>query len=442
MSAPRYTVDDFNDIPGIDPTQNGAGPTRDSWLPLNLADLPETPPEPPDLGGFGIAYQGKRHVFSGPQESAKTIAAYAIGIETLRAHPDRHIGIVDLEMGKRAARNRLRELGTTQTELARILYIEPEVPATIDRISLLVSLNPILVIIDAATGAYTLQGLDGDKATDVETFTNLYVNAFFRAGIATILLDHVTKNSETRGKYARGSARKTELGEVHLGFDTILPIKRGSTGLYKITTQKDREGWHERGRLADLHLTSHPDTHQITWEWRQAEHLDDPNAWLPTIYMERVSKYLEQDGEPCSRNHLEDNVEGGTDYIRAALTHLERLGFITHTRGPRKAHLYTHNTPFTIPNWENDPRNTTSPNLASTSPEAKSVRPRLLASPPKGERASASVGQQTKTTSTSPDDPEVQAMLEQYGLNDSWLDDLEPAPREHPPHDLHHQEPT
>jgi hypothetical protein len=50
MSAPRYTVDDFNDIPGLEPGRNGAGPDRDSWLPLNLADLPDQPrraPPPP-----------------------------------------------------------------------------------------------------------------------------------------------------------------------------------------------------------------------------------------------------------------------------------------------------------------------------------------------------------------------------------------------------------
>jgi hypothetical protein len=35
MSTPRYTVDDFNDIPGLEPGRNGAGPDRDSWLPLN-----------------------------------------------------------------------------------------------------------------------------------------------------------------------------------------------------------------------------------------------------------------------------------------------------------------------------------------------------------------------------------------------------------------------
>jgi hypothetical protein len=439
MSTPRYTVDDFNDIPGIDPSSNGVGPARDSWLPLNLADLDDTPPEPPTLGGFGIVYRGKRHVFSGPQESAKTLAAYAIGIETLRAIPNRYIAIIDFEMGKRSARTRLLELGATLQELARILYIEPEVPATIDRIALLVAMQPQIVIIDAAAGAYALQGLDDNNRGDVERFTALYTNAFFQNGIATITLDHVVKNTETRGKYAIGSERKTGGVDVHLGFDTILPIKRGSTGLYKITTHKDRDGWHERGRLADLHLTSHPDTHTITWEWRQTEHLENPNAWMPTIYMERVSKYLQDDGEPCSRTHLVDNVEGGTDYIRSALEHLKEHGYVTETKGPRHSRLFTHHRPFTVSEWEKQHPTPTPPDPASTPPEAESLRPRLPASPPTGGAGEGGRRPASKNNTTPPDDPETIAMLEQYGLNDSWIDEL--TPREHPPHDLHQETP-
>jgi hypothetical protein len=437
MSTPRYTVDDFNDIPGLDHASNGAGPDRDSWLPLNLADLPDTPPDPPTLGGFGIVYQGKRHVFSGPQESAKTLAAYAIGIETLRAQ-HHHIAIIDFEMGHRSARTRLRELGATQDELALILDIEPEVPANIDRISLLIALQPHLVIIDAAAGAYALQGLDDNNRGDVEKFTHLYTNAFFQAGIATITLDHVVKNTETRGKYAIGSERKTGGVDVHLGFDTILPIKRGSTGLYKITTHKDRDGWHQRGRLADLHLTSHPDTHEITWEWRQPEQLQPGEEWMPTIYMERVSAYLHEHGS-CSRTHLEGNVEGGTDLIRQAIDALTREAYTTETKGSRNSRMYTNTKIFITSEWENEHPKPTPPDPASTPPQAESLRPRLPASPPTGgagEDGRRSAGQ---NSTTPPDDPEVQAMLEQYGLNDSWIDEL--APREHPPHDLH-QEPA
>lgn len=464
MSEIRVGLHHLNTIPAHDQPTNGA--VRDSWLPINLADLPDTPPEPPTLGGFGIAYTGKRHVFSGPQESAKTLAAYAIGIETLRAIPNRYIAIIDLEMGKRSARTRLRELGATNDELARILYIEPEAPATIDRIALLVSLNPILVIIDAAAGAYALQGLDDNNRGDVERFTTLYVDPFFHADIATIILDHVVKNTETRGKYAIGSERKTGGVDVHLGFDTILPIKRGSTGLYKVTTHKDRDGWHQRGRLADLHLESHPDTHQITWEWRQAEHQEhEPgDVWMPTMLMEKLSHALEGAATSLSRTQLETAVNGATEHKRAAIDHLSRLGYIKEDHGPRNSRLYLHLRPFTVSQYEEDRQTETAktsqkagsggddlsvtnsgleqnglnkPNTATPPPrlDPASTPPRRgyddPATPPPPLRGRAGPGGRRPAT-TPPPDPETLELLNHYGLQPeppnplSWLDELEP----------------
>ncbi len=55
-----------------------------SWEPLNLAHIEERPPVQPTLGGLGLVYPGKRHVFSGPQEAAKTLAAYAIALAVIR----------------------------------------------------------------------------------------------------------------------------------------------------------------------------------------------------------------------------------------------------------------------------------------------------------------------------------------------------------------------
>ena len=109
------------------------------------------------------------------------------------------------------------------------------------------------MIIDAAAGAYDLQGLDDNKAPDVERFTRIYVRAFWRPEIATIVLDHVVKNTDNRGNYAIGCERKIGGTDVHLGFQPT-PRSRGGTGIYKITTHKDRGGYLKRGHLADLEV--------------------------------------------------------------------------------------------------------------------------------------------------------------------------------------------
>jgi hypothetical protein len=338
MTQARVRLSDFNDIPDLSLTTEEILAPPDSWTPINLADLADKPPVLPVLGNVGIVYPGKRHVFSGPQESAKTIAAYAIGIETIRNNGP--IIIIDLEMGQWEARDRLRDLGATPDELAQIRYIEPHEPATQERIDKLVALRAVLVIIDAAAGAYDIQGLDDNRRADVERFTRIYVHSFWKHDIATIVLDHVVKNLDNRGKYAIGSERKTGGTDVHLGFDTITPIKRGTTGMDKITTHKDRGGHLKRGKLAELHLASNPDTHHITWEFQEAEDSDEVKR--PTILMHRVSKWLQEQDEPKSVSKIKEHVQGEDAWLAIAADFLVQEGYATIEHGPRNAKLICH----------------------------------------------------------------------------------------------------
>jgi hypothetical protein len=329
---------------------NGSLPEQppDSWQPVNLNTLPDQPPIRPTLAGVGIVYPGKRHVFSGLPESAKTIAAYIILIAAARQHTTSIL--IDFEMGGYDARQRLRELGATPDDIDRIHYIEPDQPATPDRIQALVGLQPCLTVIDAGAGAYNLESLDDNKRQDVERFAALYVRAFWRAGVATIIVDHVVKNSETRGRFAIGSERKLGGADVHLGFDTIQPISRGSSGRYKITTHKDRGGYLKRGHLADLHLESDPASHQIGWQL-----LTPPDTstgyFRPTHQMEKVSIDLEHRTEPVSRNTCADAVGGNKAYLLKAIDALAREGFVAETDGPRRSKQVASVRPYR----ENDP---------------------------------------------------------------------------------------
>lgn len=338
---------------------------RDSWQPLDLSTLEERPPILPDLGDIGIVYPGKRHVFSGPQESAKTLAAYAIALEVIR-RGDRVV-VIDFEMGRWDARNRLLELGATDEELRHIIYLEPDKPATSDRIAALIALNPWLVIIDAAAGAYDNQGLDDNARKDVEKFTRMYVRDFWRHGIATIVIDHVVKNTEGRGNYAIGSERKVGGADVHLGFEVKVPISRGANGLYKIVTHKDRGGYLKRGHLVDLHLSSDPETHRIGWDFREPEHADDAGIFRPTKLMENVSRYLEAQPEPVSRNNVETSVKGkSVDWIRKALDALIADGFVAESTGARNARLVASGSPY---RHVETPSSTTSSDLVRPRPD-------------------------------------------------------------------------
>ncbi len=309
-------------------------PERDSWVPLNLNDLPETPPVKPDLGGTNLVYPGKRHVFSGPPESAKTLAAYCILIQIARGGGN---GIlIDFEMGGYDARKRLTELGATRGEIDRILYIEPEVPANVARIRPLIELNPQLVVIDAGAGVYALEGLDDNKRGDVEKVASIYIKSFWRAMISTILIDHVVKDNEARGRFVIGSERKLGGADVHLGFETMKEISRGTAGKYKITTHKDRGGYLKRGYLADLNLDSDPQTHNIAWSFTEPVIVtDDHGEMRPSIKMEQISNKLTGLTERLTVNEVKDLIGGNRKMAGRAINLMVNEGYLDAEDGPR-----------------------------------------------------------------------------------------------------------
>lgn len=350
-------------------------PRGASWEPRNLADVPDEPPVPPTLGNLNLLYPGKRHVFSGPQESAKTLAAYIVCLCVIREGG--RVILIDFEMGEREAKRRFVELGATKEDFASLDYIEPEERLTPEISAELVKRNPQLVVVDAAAGAYDLQELDDNKRGDVERFASTFMRPFWRAEVATLVIDHVVKNSEARGNYVIGSERKVGGLDVHLGFSVVHPIKRGTRGVYKITNHKDRGGFHKRGKLADFELQSDPDTHHFEWKFVPAVETDEEHPFRPTGLMEAASRYIETLplDDPPSRNQVVEAIKGkSTDYKRQALDRLRIEGYVLEEDGPRRAKLlrlvrryrededeWETTSPLTSPDFASNSAETTSP---------------------------------------------------------------------------------
>jgi hypothetical protein len=312
-----------------------------SWQPTNWRTLGERPAVTPSVGG--LVYPGRRHVFSGLPEACKTWAAFALAIDEIRAG-----GVVvhvDFEMFEFETRDRLRSMGLSDDELERFVHIEPDVPATDAIVGELVeSWHPTLVIIDAAAGAYDLQQLDDNKRQDVEVFARSMIEPFRARDVATIVLDHVTKSREGRGSFSIGSERKIGGADVHLGFEMVVPFGRGRVGLVRIVTHKDRLGYLPRPRAAELELRSDAVTGAVTWTFRPAELAGD--EFRPTVLMESVSRFLEEQTEPVSRNGIEHAVTGKAKFVRAAMDLLVAEGFVEERPGPRRSSLLVSAQPF------------------------------------------------------------------------------------------------
>jgi len=319
-----------------------------TWLRVNLA-APEfdQPTEPPIT--CGLIYRGKRHAISGPPEAAKTLAALIFGLEHMRAGHG-PFAFVDFEMGEHATRLLLGELGASLEEISSVYYVAPEGPPTDADVWAIKDAEVTLVIIDAAAGAYDASGLDDNKRMDAETFSRAWVRPLWLLGIATLLLDHVVKNSDSRGKYAIGTERKLGAVDVHLGLEAVKQLHRGAEGIVKITTHKDRPGHLQRPHPAELHLASDPDTWAITWAFKEPDAtIASADDWKPTWYMEQVSREIEQHAEPVSRADIVAAIGRKRQHVLDAITHLVADGYAVETAGARGAKLTSSIHPFRVP---------------------------------------------------------------------------------------------
>jgi hypothetical protein len=264
-----------------------------------------------------------RHVLSGEPETGKSwLALHYCLTETRQGH---HVLYLDHEMGPSMTAERLLALGANDNDLNHFTYIAPTEPITYahELNDLLTTLTPTLIVIDSMTSNLATHGLDPNVAKDIEAWDQTVQRTLRRAGAAILTLDHVTKNAETRGKFAIGSERKIGICEVHLSLTTLQAFGRSRDGKARITVQKDRAGHLPRPTLGTFHLASTGLTTSASITPWEASTL----PFRPTALMERVSRYLETNG-PTSSTQLEKNVPGKAEGIRAAIRCLTDEGLI------------------------------------------------------------------------------------------------------------------
>ena len=111
--------------------------------------------------------------------------------------------------------------------------------------------SPSLVIVDTMAPAMVELGLNETDNAEVGAW---YRHAFrLISGVkprpALVIIDHVTKSGEGRGRWARGAGDK--LGRVHAAFavESTVPFSRTAPGQVNLVIAKDRGG--EIGREGD-----------------------------------------------------------------------------------------------------------------------------------------------------------------------------------------------
>lgn len=342
-SAPLHTTSPPPPFPKGGEVGGRARPTSpsepDRWHPLDLTELAAAAPEPPAI--IGLLYLGRRHLIAGETEAAKTWLLGAAAAEELRA--GRAVVWVDGDLvGAGDLLERLRALGLSDTAISSgFLYYLPEGPLkdSAELVEPLQAGGGRLAVLDGFNPLLWLHGCDPDKGAGIDAFMRRVANPLRDAGAAVVLSDNVTKAREGRGAWAIGSERKKSAVEVQIGMAAVEPLGRGRTGKYKLTVHKDRPGYLQRPSPGLFVLASDPDTGRCAWRLEPDASRGEEGEFRPTHLMERVSRYLEVQGEPCARGQVEDDVKGNRDALRTAIDRLVYEEYAVEQPGARGARL-------------------------------------------------------------------------------------------------------
>jgi hypothetical protein len=307
-----------------------AHPQRpNSWQPVDILSAGVNPPAPPTIAG--LLYADRSHLLSGETEAVKSWQALVFCAELIQA--GRPVAYVDYENGPAEILARLRHLGVSDEEVASFfLYFNPDdaiahEPASMrDLLTVIGKRGPALVVLDSWIGALQTHGLDPNVGVDIERWRRSFLEPIRSVCPATLILDHVPKAKDSRGRFSIGSERKASAVEIHLGSELITPLARGKTGLVRLMTHKDRGGHLPRPRAAELELRSDPETLAMTWKFRHPE-TQSEDGFRPTFLMERVSRHLEALAAPVTRAQIANDVTGRRQYLFDALKFLVEEGF-------------------------------------------------------------------------------------------------------------------
>ncbi|MDP9693020.1 UNVERIFIED_ORG: hypothetical protein J2X79_000557 [Arthrobacter globiformis] len=228
---------------------------RPSWAAEPLGDILDGTRKPtiPKLmrrsDGIHLLYPGKVHSFHGESESAKSLIAQAESLRTINAGGT--VLYLDFESDAVSVVARLLNMGASPDALRRrFRYVRPEVDpdavgeAEKDAFSRHMSRPYDLIVIDGVTAAFDVYGLNSmDNGDTMKWGRKLPLKLASETGAAVLLIDHVTKSSDGRGRFAIGAQMKMSfLTGAAFTVKMSQPLGVGLMGKVDIRIGKDREG--------------------------------------------------------------------------------------------------------------------------------------------------------------------------------------------------------
>jgi len=320
--------------------------------------------------GTSLLYPGKMHVIQAEPSSGKSwLGLYAVA-EILDVGGS--AGYLDYEDTGNVILGRLRALGVADAALSSRFYYANPIgrfgPA--EKVALFAALdrlNPDLVVIDGVGESLSREGLSEDKADDVIRWTDLLPRPIARTGAAVLMLDHVAKDPEQRGRWARGSGAKlAAVDGASYQMKVRVPFSRHREGRADLVVAKDRPGG--VGAIGEIVATVHVTPHaggelvKIRIDPHSAETGAPTDSWKPTVIMGKVFAALNASTAPLTATALSSMVH--TDkprLVKEAIARLIAEGFIAETgKRPKtlrvvKPYTESQAAPAAAPQWREEP---------------------------------------------------------------------------------------
>jgi hypothetical protein len=322
---------------------------RSTWAPVDGASIMagdgNLEAEPAMLArtdGAQLIYRGKVHSFNGEPECGKGWLALKAAAERLEA--GEHAVYIDFEDEAAVAVDRLRALGIADDAIGkRFHFIRPDEPlddAGRLEIERLLGYPITLAVIDGLTDALAIHGVDLRDNTEVANWMRDLPHGLRRRGVSVIVNDHVTKDSESRGRYAIGAQHKLAKVDVSYSLQMKAPLGRGLEGLVLIRVTKDRPG-HVRSLaknkvVAEMIATSLPGGAMDLALEAPSEEAEGP--FRPTTYMRKLSRAIE-DAPGLGVAALRAAIGGKAEYVDLARELLVAEGYVEERKeGAAKRH--------------------------------------------------------------------------------------------------------
>lgn len=227
---------------------------RATWAPIDLTSVLDGTykAEPPRFmkrtDGVGLLYPGKVHSIQGEPESGKSMVMHAVIAEALGQ--GLRVLLLDFESDEGTVINRLKLLGAKPENIqANLDYIRPdvrpyEVAAEREEWNQILKSRYSLAVIDGVTEAFAVFGvksIDNDEVTSWGRMVPRMIAS--RTGAAVVVVDHVTKNADSRGRFAIGAqAKMSYLTGTAYTVEVLTPIGVGMCGKLALRVCKDRPG--------------------------------------------------------------------------------------------------------------------------------------------------------------------------------------------------------